>query len=254
MTLVGFDYFPLYISRFDLFCEGGPRVQGRVPGDGAGWDASRVRILHRQVQHPGGELYALKRAYQGAGVFNPKKLRELPVASLEILIDLLANFELQEVTEEFLAGMKAELSEVIRNAKQPFDYSEIEGVAEYDAALVQARRKRTAAAAPAAAAAAPAAPAPAPAAAAAPVRVPTFNTWEDGPMETARRIWEWWRVCVWKVSVFKYWPLALNFVADTPCKRRAPGSSGSFHSSRASSKLSATRPRRRPSRHGCSRL
>jgi subtilisin family serine protease len=161
----------------------------------------------------GGELYALKRAYQGAGVFNPKKLRELPVASLEILIDLLANFGFPEVTEEFLAGMKAELSEVIRNAKQPFDYSEIEGVAEYDAALVQARRKRTAAAAPAAAAAAPAAPAPAPAAAAAPVRVPTFNTWEDDPMETARRIWEWWRVCVWKVSVFKYWPLALRFVA-----------------------------------------
>ena len=90
----------------------------------------------------------------------------------------------------FLAGVKAELPEVIRNAKQPFDYSEIEGVADYDAALVQARRKRTAAAAPAAAAAAPAAPVPAsaPAAAAAPVRVPMFNTWEDGPMETARRI------------------------------------------------------------------
>ena len=29
----------------------------------------------------------------------------------------------------------------------------------------------------------------------------------------ARRIWEWWRVCVCKVSVFKYWPLALRFVA-----------------------------------------
>jgi subtilisin family serine protease len=157
----------------------------------------------------GGELYALKRAYQGAGVFNPKKLRELPVASLEILIDLLANFGFPEFTEEFLAGMKAELPEVIRNAKQPFDYSEMEGVAEYDAALVQARRKRTAAAAPVAAADAPAAPA----AAAAPVRVPTFNTWEDDPMETARRIWEWWRVRVWKVSVFKYWPLALRLVA-----------------------------------------
>jgi hypothetical protein len=65
--------------------------------------------------------------------------------------------------------VKVELPEVIRSAKQPFDYSEIEGVAEYDAALVQARRKCTAAA-PAAAAAAPAAPAPAPAAAAAPVR------------------------------------------------------------------------------------
>jgi hypothetical protein len=66
VILVGCDYFPLYISRFDLFFEGGPRVQGRVPGDGAG--------------------------------------RELPVASLEILIDLLANFGFPEVTEEFLAG------------------------------------------------------------------------------------------------------------------------------------------------------
>jgi hypothetical protein len=99
------------------------------------------------------------------------------VASLEILIDLLANFGFSEIMEELLAGMKAELPEVIRNAKQPFGYSEMEGVAEYGAALVLARRKRTAAAAPAAASAASAAPAPAPAAAAAPVRVPTFNTW-----------------------------------------------------------------------------
>ena len=123
------------------------------------------------------------------------------MVSLEILIDLLANFGFPEITEEFLAGMKAVLPEVIWNAKQPFDYSEMEGMAEYDAALVRARRKRTATSAPA------------PAAAAAPVRVPTFNTWEDGPMKTARRIWEWWRVCVWKVSVFKYWPLPLRFVA-----------------------------------------
>jgi hypothetical protein len=95
-----------------------------------------VRLLHRQVQHPGGELYALKRAYQVAGIFNPTKLRELPVASLEILIGLLVNFGFPEVTEEFLAGMKAELPEVIRNAKQLFDYSEMEGVEEYDSALV----------------------------------------------------------------------------------------------------------------------
>jgi hypothetical protein len=161
----------------------------------------------------GGELYALKRAYQGAGVFNPKKLRELPVASLEILRNLLANFGFPEATEEFLAGMKAELPEMIRNAKQPFDYSEMEGVAEYDTALVQARRKRTAAAAHTAAVAAPAAPAPAPAATAAPVRVPKFNMWEGDSMETARRIWEWCWVRVWKVSVFKYWPLALRLVA-----------------------------------------
>jgi hypothetical protein len=76
-----------------------------------------------------GELYALKRAYQRAGVFNSKKLRELPVAFLGILIDLLANFGFPELTEEFLAGIKAatkaELPEAIRNAKQPFDYSEM---------------------------------------------------------------------------------------------------------------------------------
>ena len=71
------------------------------------------------------------------------------MAYLEILIDLLANFGFPKVTEEFIAEMKAKLPEVIRNAKQPFDYSEIEGVAEYDAALVQARRKRTVSAAPA---------------------------------------------------------------------------------------------------------
>jgi hypothetical protein len=79
--------------------------------------------------------------------------------------------------------------------------------------LVQARRKRTAAAAHTAAVAAPAAPAPAPAATAAPVRVPKFNMWEGDSMETARRIWEWCWVRVWKVSVFKYWPLALRLVA-----------------------------------------
>ena len=70
------------------------------------------------------------------------------MAPLEILIDLLANFGFPELTDEFLAGMKAELPEVIRNAKQPFDYPEMEGVAEYDAALVQApaqthRRRRS---------------------------------------------------------------------------------------------------------------
>ena len=107
VILVGCDYFPLYISRFDLFCEGEPRVQGRVPGDGAGWVQVGYDNYTGKYKTLGGELYALKRAYKGAGVFNPKKLRELPVASLEILIDLLANFGFPEVTEEFLAGMKA---------------------------------------------------------------------------------------------------------------------------------------------------
>jgi hypothetical protein len=200
----------------------------------------------------GGELYALKRAYQGAGVFDPKKLRELPIAPLEFPVDLLANFEFPKATEEFLAGMKAELPEVIRNAKQPFDYSEMEGVAEYDAALVQACRKRTAAAAPAAAAAAPAAPAPAPAAAAAPVRVPTFNTWEDDPMETARRTWEWCGFAsgMWACSSTGPWLCACGPRANA----ERPDRAGLFTAQAHPRNRSATRPRRRPSRHGCSRL
>jgi hypothetical protein len=31
-------------------------------------------------------------------------------------------------------------------------------------------------------------------------------------MEAAQRIWDWWRVRVWKVSVLKYLPLALRLV------------------------------------------
>ena len=33
------------------------------------------------------------------------------------------------------------------------------------------------------------------------------------PMETARRIWEWWRARLWKVNVFKYWSKAARLVA-----------------------------------------
>ena len=32
-------------------------------------------------------------------------------------------------------------------------------------------------------------------------------------METARRIWEWWRARLWKVNVFKYWSKAARLVA-----------------------------------------
>ena len=94
---------------------------------------------------PGGELYDLKRAFQGAGVFAPKALAEMGAAALEALIDLLALFGFPEFTAEFLQGMKAELPEVIRHAKQPFDWAKVKGAAEYDVAL--ARYKRTGAAA-----------------------------------------------------------------------------------------------------------
>lgn len=67
----------------------------------------------------------------------------MSVASLEILIDLLANFGFPEFTEELFVGMKAELPELIRHANRPFDYSKVPGAVEYDAAF--ARRKQRAA-------------------------------------------------------------------------------------------------------------
>jgi len=37
--------------------------------------------------------------------------------------------------------------------------------------------------------------------------------WKDDKIETARRIWEWWRVRVHGVDLIKFWPLALRLVA-----------------------------------------
>ena len=152
---------------------------------------------------PGGELHDLKRAFKGAGVFAPKALAEMDPAALEALIDLLALFGFPEFTAEFLQGMKAELPEVIRHAKQPFDWARVKGAAEYDVALV--RRKRTGAAA----AAFPAAAAPP----AAMTREKKFGKWEEDPMELARRIWDWWRARLCGVDLLKCWSKAARLVA-----------------------------------------
>ena len=44
-------------------------------------------------------------------------------------------------------------------------------------------------------------------------RIKAVRTWKDDKAETARRIWEWWRVRVYRVKVFDFWPLALRLVA-----------------------------------------
>ena len=126
---------------------------------------------------PGGELHDLKRAFQGSGAFAPRALAEMDPAAPEALIDLLALFGFPEFTAEFLQGMKAELPEVIRHAKQPFDWARVNGAAEYGVALARRKRTGAAAAAPSAAAAPPAAM----------TREKKFDKWEEGPMELARR-------------------------------------------------------------------
>jgi hypothetical protein len=164
---------------------------------------------------PGGELYDLKQAYQGAGVFNFKKLAELRPAALEALIDLLAKFEFPEFTEEFLAGMKAELPEVIRHAQQPFDFSKVDGAEAYDAALARRLLKKAyqaAAASSSSSSSSSSRPAADDEDDPVSARETQFDKWEDDPMEMSRRIWEWWRARLCGVSVFKYWSLAVRLV------------------------------------------
>lgn len=159
---------------------------------------------NRLYNIPGGELYSLKRAYQGASVFNPLKLMVLEPAAVSLLIDLLAEFGFREFTPEFLEGMKSEALEVIRQAKAPFDWASVRGAAEYDKALA-AKLKR---AAEASSSSSPATLLTREAVVAAAVK-----DWKDDKIETARRIWEWWRVRVHGVNLFKFWPLALRLVA-----------------------------------------
>jgi hypothetical protein len=150
---------------------------------------------------PGGELYLLKFAYQGASVFNPLKLKDLDQTAAELLIELLANFNFPEFTPEFLELLKQELPEVMRQAKLPFDWSAVRGAAEYDKAL-KAKLAR-------AAAASSSTPAVQDREGLVAAEV---KDWKDDNIEKARRIWEWWRARLRGVCVLKYWPEALRLV------------------------------------------
>lgn len=189
----------LHVSRLQVECvtKGDFLTMGNA-GLQPGYD-----YYNRLYNTPGGELYSLKRAYQGASVFNPLKLKVLDPASARLLIDLLAEFGFPEFTGDFLEGMKSELLEVIRQAKEPFDWASVRGAAEYDKALA-AKLKR--------AAAASSSSSPATVMDREALVAVAVKDWKDDKIETARRIWEWWRLRVRGVTVFKFWPLALRLV------------------------------------------
>ena len=136
-------------------------------------------------------------------MFNPLKLMVLDPAAASLLIDLLAEFGFREFTKEFLEGMKSELPEVIRQAKAPFDWASVRGAAEYDKALA-AKLKR--------AAAASSSSSPATLLTREAVATAAVKDWKDDKIQTARRIWEWWRVRVHGVEV-EFLPVALRLVA-----------------------------------------
>jgi hypothetical protein len=170
--------------------------------------------------NPAGKLYKLKRAYQGATVFNPLKIKSMDYTSVCLLIDLLSGFGFEEFTPEFLEGMKQEAPAVMKSAREGSAWSGVRGAADYDASLQRKLQKAAAEVAASAAAAASSSSSSAAAAQAASsepkakdARIKTVRSWEDDTAETARRIWEWWRVRVYRVKIFTFWPLALRLVA-----------------------------------------
>jgi hypothetical protein len=178
--------------------------------------------------NPNGKLFGTKRAYQGATVFNPLKIKELDYAAVCLLIDLLSGFGFEEFTPEFLQGMKDEAPAVMKSARENFDWSGVQGAAKYDASLQRKLQRKAAAAASKTSAASSSSSSSSSfsssssSAAAEPTlsgleeedaRIKVVRSWEDGASEKARRIWEWWRVRVHHVKIFHYWPIALRLVA-----------------------------------------
>lgn len=184
----------------------------------------------------GGELFLLKQAYRGASVFDILKLKSMSVETASLLVDDLAKFDFDEFTGEFLEGLKKELPEVIRHANLDFDFSKVDGAAEYDACLARklkakaAKAAKTAKVAQAAggdggggssslAAGSSSSSSSAAddddvvfAATETAKRVIDAEKWEDDPAEKARRIWEWWKTRVKGVKFFVFWPTALRLV------------------------------------------
>ena len=103
----------------------GPVSKAEFPAMGAAGVQAGYGYCTAKYNTPCGELYDLKRAFQGTGVFAPKALADLSLGpeALGALIGLLTLFGFPEFTAEFNQGMKAGLPEVVRHAKQPFDWA-----------------------------------------------------------------------------------------------------------------------------------
>jgi hypothetical protein len=106
----------------------------------------------------------------------------------------------------------------MKSAREDFNWSGVRGAADYDASLQRKLQQEVAAGAGSGAGASSSSSSSA--AAQAPsldpeiegARVKAVRNWEDDAAETARRIWEWWRVRVHRVKIFHFWPLALRLV------------------------------------------
>ena len=79
-------------------------------------------------------------AHRAATLFDVLRLRGMTETAAPVLIGLLGNFNFPEITPAFVFGLQGELPLLLRHALRPFDWSVVDGAAEYDATLARKRK------------------------------------------------------------------------------------------------------------------
>ncbi len=137
-----------------------------------------------------GELKTLKEAFLAARVFDPLELGGMTAAQGEQCIDELVKFGFPEFKQEsFISDLKDELAAAIdaANTIDSFDWDKIPGCAEYDKQVSTTAATESTAI----------------------VREVSPQSWQDDPIERARRIWEWWKL---RWDTLPAWKKALRLV------------------------------------------
>jgi hypothetical protein len=83
-------------------------------------------------------------AYRAATLFEALKLRDMTETAALVLIGLLGNFNFPEITPAFVVGLQGKFPLLLRHARRPFDWSAVDGAAEYDATLARKRKPKEA--------------------------------------------------------------------------------------------------------------
>jgi len=67
-------------------------------------------------------MYPFRQALRAAIVFDPLKLKVMPLLTAELLVGDLKYFDFPEFTLTFFGNLKAELPKLLEHAQKPFDW------------------------------------------------------------------------------------------------------------------------------------
>ena len=147
---------------------------------------SSIKYIISNMLEPSGDYFHPLRAAQAASVFNPLEMKGKSQQELAALLDHLPNFGYPEFSPGFIEALKADIPFLkgLYDATSDDSWSNINGAMEYDAGTIPASDGRGKG------------------------RPRTKDSWREDPVETARRIWEFWRVKM--ISGVKTIPNALE--------------------------------------------